>query len=272
MSKENKEIVRRGYELFAAGDLDGVAALFAPDAELFGELGRTGFSEDDSAGPQRFLRAVAHAREYFDDYQIKTGQFLDGDEVVVVGLRITYVRRDTGKKHKARRGHLWRLRDGMIVHGSAYDSIDVAVVKAGGGYDPGAPPPGKFGDYECFGRLETSFNLEDVELELPAGEVLVSIVNYNETNKLRVELEGPYGPVEMTPTSPRGFDADSTNSKWTRSDIARGDVSAPGRHTLRVTGFEAESARPRTIIVGRGVTAMERLEKIPGLGRLMRRG
>jgi hypothetical protein len=107
---------------------------------------------------------------------------------------------------------------------------------------------------------------------LPAGEVLVSIVNYDDTNKLRVELQGRCGPVEMTPTSPRGFDRDSSNSKWSSNDIARGAVSAAGRHTLRVIGFETESGRPRTIIVGRGVTAMERLERIPGLGRLMRRG
>jgi ketosteroid isomerase-like protein len=89
VSKENKEIVRGGYELFAAGDLEGVAALFAPDAELRGELGKTGSTEDGLTGPRRFLRAVAHARESFDDYRIKTGQFLDTDDVVIVGLRIT---------------------------------------------------------------------------------------------------------------------------------------------------------------------------------------
>jgi ketosteroid isomerase-like protein len=112
------EIVRRGYELFAADDLDAVAALFASDAELGGELGRTGISDDASTGPQRFLRAVAYAREHFDDYRIKTEQFLDADDAVIVGMRISYVRRDTGGKNKARRGHLWRLRDGLIVHGS----------------------------------------------------------------------------------------------------------------------------------------------------------
>ena len=34
MSEENVETVRRGYELYAAGDLQGVAALFSQDAEL----------------------------------------------------------------------------------------------------------------------------------------------------------------------------------------------------------------------------------------------
>jgi ketosteroid isomerase-like protein len=34
MSEENVEIVRRGYRLYAAGDLEGVAALFADDAEV----------------------------------------------------------------------------------------------------------------------------------------------------------------------------------------------------------------------------------------------
>jgi SnoaL-like domain len=94
------EIVRRGYELFAADDLDAVAALFASDAELGGELGRTGISDDASTGPQRFLRAVAYAREHFDDYRIKTGQFLDADDAVIVGMRISYVRPRHGREEQ----------------------------------------------------------------------------------------------------------------------------------------------------------------------------
>jgi ketosteroid isomerase-like protein len=34
MSEENVEIVRRGYELYAAGDLEGVAGLFSANAEI----------------------------------------------------------------------------------------------------------------------------------------------------------------------------------------------------------------------------------------------
>jgi ketosteroid isomerase-like protein len=268
VSKENKEVIRRGYELFAAGDLEGVAALFAPDAKLLGELGKG--TDEGLTGPSQFLRAVAYARESFDDYRINTGQFLDSDDVVVVGLRISYVRRDTRKKHKARRGHLWRLRDGLIVEGTAYGSIDHAVVAAGGGCHPGPPPPRKFGDYERFGRFEANPNVEGAELELPAGEVVVCAVNYGDTHKLIVELRGPDGPVEMTPTSPRGFDMDSTDSKWSANDVAKGEVSVPGRHLLSVTGFEGENVR--TIVVGRGETAAERIEKIPIIGRLMRRG
>jgi ketosteroid isomerase-like protein len=33
MSKENIEIVRRGYEAFNRGDIDGVVGLLAPDFE-----------------------------------------------------------------------------------------------------------------------------------------------------------------------------------------------------------------------------------------------
>jgi ketosteroid isomerase-like protein len=44
MSQENVEIVRRGYEMYASGDLEGLVALIAPDAKLAdaGGLGITG--------------------------------------------------------------------------------------------------------------------------------------------------------------------------------------------------------------------------------------
>jgi ketosteroid isomerase-like protein len=48
MSKENVDTVRRGYELYAANDLEGVSALFADDAEL-ADTGGLGLA-DTAAG------------------------------------------------------------------------------------------------------------------------------------------------------------------------------------------------------------------------------
>jgi ketosteroid isomerase-like protein len=52
MSQENVEIVRRGYELYGVGDLEGVARLFADDAELadLGGLGVVGTATVDATG------------------------------------------------------------------------------------------------------------------------------------------------------------------------------------------------------------------------------
>jgi ketosteroid isomerase-like protein len=60
MSQETVEIVRRGYELFAAGDLEGVTALFSADAQLAdaGGLGVAGTAAGTRHGPEGFLRAT----------------------------------------------------------------------------------------------------------------------------------------------------------------------------------------------------------------------
>ena len=57
------EIVRRGYERYAAGDYEGVSALFAPDAELAGDggLGIADTAATTRRGPEGFLRATEEA-------------------------------------------------------------------------------------------------------------------------------------------------------------------------------------------------------------------
>ena len=67
MTQENVETVRRGYELYAAGDLEGVAALLSTDAELAdaGGLGVSGTAAGTRHGPEGFLRANEEALEAF---------------------------------------------------------------------------------------------------------------------------------------------------------------------------------------------------------------
>jgi ketosteroid isomerase-like protein len=65
MSEGNVEIVRRGYALFVAGDLEAVAALFSTDAELAGAggLGVAGTAPDTRYGPEGFIRTTEEALE-----------------------------------------------------------------------------------------------------------------------------------------------------------------------------------------------------------------
>jgi hypothetical protein len=66
--KSNVETVRRGYELYAAGDLEGVAGLFTGDAELAdaGGLGVAGTAAGTRYGPEGFLQANEEALEAFE--------------------------------------------------------------------------------------------------------------------------------------------------------------------------------------------------------------
>lgn len=133
MSQENVEIVRRGYDLFAAGDLEGIAALFAEDAELAGGggLGVTGTAEGTRSGPGGFISAVEEVLDAFDDYSVQAEEYLDAGDAVVVEVLISGRGRGSGMEIETRLAHLWVLRDGMLIRGEVYRTTEEAVGAAG---------------------------------------------------------------------------------------------------------------------------------------------
>ncbi len=80
---QNLEIVRRAYERFAAGDVEGVSRLIAADAELAdsGGLGVTGTTAGTRDGPEGFLRATEDALEAFEEYHVEPEDFIDAGGV-----------------------------------------------------------------------------------------------------------------------------------------------------------------------------------------------
>jgi uncharacterized protein len=133
MSQENVEIVRRGYELYAAGDLDGVASLFADEAELAdaGGLGVAGTAAGTRHGPEGFLRATEEALEAFEDYRVEAEEFIDAGDVVVVPVRISGRGRASGAKLDMLLAHLWVLRSGKAIRGEVYRTTEEALEAAG---------------------------------------------------------------------------------------------------------------------------------------------
>jgi hypothetical protein len=132
MSEENVEIVRRGYELYAAGDLEGVTALFAPDAELAdtGGLGLADTAAGTRHGPKGFLRATEEVLEAFEDYRVETKDFIEAGEAVVVPVRISGRGRTSGAKLETHLAHLWVLRNGKVIRGEVYRTTDEALEAA----------------------------------------------------------------------------------------------------------------------------------------------
>jgi uncharacterized protein len=133
MSQENVEIVRRGYELFAARDLEGLAELFADDAEVTGAggLGIEGTATSTRYGPAGFLRSAEEALEAFEDYRSEPEEFIDGGDAVVVRVRHSGRGRASGAPLEMRVAHLWVLRDGKVVRGEVYRNRDEALEAAG---------------------------------------------------------------------------------------------------------------------------------------------
>ena len=117
MSEENVEIIRRGYELYAEGDLEGVAALFAADAEVADTagLGASELAPGTRRGPEGFVRVIEEAREAFEDFRTEPEDFIDAGDVVIVPARISGRGRTSGATQEAHLVHLWALRDGKAI-------------------------------------------------------------------------------------------------------------------------------------------------------------
>lgn len=133
MPEENLETVRRGYEMFAAGDLEGVVALFSADAELAdaGGLGVAGTAAGRRYGPEGFLRATEEVLEAFEDYRVEPQDFIESGEAVVVPVRISGTGRASGAQQEVRLAHLWVFRDGKVIRGDVYRTADEALEAAG---------------------------------------------------------------------------------------------------------------------------------------------
>jgi uncharacterized protein len=132
MSEENVETVRRGYELYAVGDVEGVAALFADDAELpdAGGLGVAGTGAGMRYGPEGFIRATEEVLEAFVDYSVEPENFIDAGNAVVVPVRISGRGRASGAMLEMRIAHVWVLSDGKVIRGGVYRSAEEALEAA----------------------------------------------------------------------------------------------------------------------------------------------
>src|SRR5262249_14883292 len=133
MSKENVEIIMRGYELFAAGDFDGVAALFSEHAELTdaGGLGIADTAPSTRTGPEGFLRSIEETRDAFEDYRVEPEDFIDAGDLVVVPVSISGRGRASRAKQEAHLVHVWALRDGEVIRSEIYRTVEEALEAAG---------------------------------------------------------------------------------------------------------------------------------------------
>jgi hypothetical protein len=108
---DNTELIREGYGLFAAGDVEGVLARFSPEivwsipgpAAVAGEY-------RGHAGVGEFFAKVAAT---WDRLELRLEQLLeDGEMVVAVG---THEIERGGRTYEVPFAHAWRVRDGLAV-------------------------------------------------------------------------------------------------------------------------------------------------------------
>jgi ketosteroid isomerase-like protein len=128
MSEENVEIVRRLYRAMDARDVEAAAELVHPDAEWIPDS-RVG--EGPARGRENVIRFFTDRAEMFDELRVEIERFWETDDRVLVFVRVTGRGAASGAAFDIRIGHLWTVRDGVVVRGEGYGDRDEALKAAG---------------------------------------------------------------------------------------------------------------------------------------------
>jgi ketosteroid isomerase-like protein len=129
MSQENVNIVRRGYELFSEGNLEGVTDLILDEAVLpdAGGLGVGDTAAGTRRGPEGFLQGAQDALDAFEEYRVEPQDFIDAGDAVVVPVRISGRGKASGAMLEVRLVHLWVLRNGKAIRNEIYRTTAEAL-------------------------------------------------------------------------------------------------------------------------------------------------
>ena len=143
MSQENVEIVRSILEPFDGIDLtaidlgaeairDALGRAYSPDFEL------TTLASGLGSGVGEFYRGLdglaRYLREWlepFSEYHLKTLDYIEAGDCVLVPSRQWGVGSGSGARVELELTTLYELRDGKIVRGEQYDSLEEAREAAG---------------------------------------------------------------------------------------------------------------------------------------------
>jgi ketosteroid isomerase-like protein len=130
MSRENVEIIRRGYEAFAKGRI--AFELLDPEIEWrgpreFPDLAETRY------GHKGMRRYIAQLNEVFNDYRMVAEEFIDlgGDQVLVFAREGGHGTGSGIEVQTNPTGHLWTFRDGKAIRMNSYWERSDALAAAG---------------------------------------------------------------------------------------------------------------------------------------------
>jgi uncharacterized protein len=124
----NTALVQSLYAAFAAGDVAGVLALFAPEV-VWNEAENFPYADGNPyVGGQAIVEGVfARLGGEWDGFAVQPEQFLDAGGTVVMLGRYRGTFKGTGKAVDAQCVHVWRIVDGRIAHFQQYaDTLQFA--------------------------------------------------------------------------------------------------------------------------------------------------
>ncbi len=131
MSQENVELIRRGYEAFARGDVDAVLELLHPDVDWFPAIAPI-LGAETVRGREAVRRLFTRDLfEGFDRFLAEPLSFEDLGDFVLVMVRYTGRGESSGIEMDQRFATLFELRDGKTLTMRDYSTRAEALEAAG---------------------------------------------------------------------------------------------------------------------------------------------
>jgi ketosteroid isomerase-like protein len=130
VSAENVEILRRAFEAYNRGDLEGVVAEAAPDLE-YTPSGALPGSTDPVQGPDGYLQFLRWLTDNFADSRVEVSEFRDAGDQVFAELALTGRGKQSGVETSWTVWHVWTVKGGKLVRGRAFTSKEEALDAAG---------------------------------------------------------------------------------------------------------------------------------------------
>jgi|ERR687884_1247836 ketosteroid isomerase-like protein len=130
MSRDNVEIVRRGYKAFNRGDLEEMVADFAPEFEYE----TTGMIPGEGGvyrGPDGWREFVGWMGGEFESPRVDITELIEVGERVLAALTLRGYGKRSGVEASWDIWHLWTVRDGKIVHGQGFTRREEALIATG---------------------------------------------------------------------------------------------------------------------------------------------
>jgi ketosteroid isomerase-like protein len=130
MSRENVEIVRRGFEAMSSGDLPQILAFIHPDFEV--KIPAEVSAEPDTyRGHEGIRRYFQSFEEDMEEIRFRPERFWEVDDRVVVALRLRARGRSTGIAVEQLTGQVWTILDGKAVSARIYPRPAEALAAVG---------------------------------------------------------------------------------------------------------------------------------------------
>jgi uncharacterized protein len=130
MSQANVELMRRGYEAFAEGDVETVLATLDPNLEAH-DHGAMPDMPTTFHGVEEFFALIANVNEGFSEFRYTPEEFVDCGDVVFVKVRRTARGIGSGAEVEERQYHVWDIRNARAVRYRSFLDYAPAAQAAG---------------------------------------------------------------------------------------------------------------------------------------------